>query len=275
LHPIIDPVGPSSSYYWLFIVLTNYGAGALVNQYQVNNTDVVLGNPLQVRGFGVNANAWSPNDAGCTYVEQDLRVTVGCSRGPSNDTKAAIDYCTDGSGAHRMYIPTLVDTRGFYPSGCTSDLFVTVWQYAGGDSVTTSRVEQNLPDPDKQIYVACASTDGHGGTFVTAYIITPNYVLVGYDQYGFPIYQITYNYNSAQPAVISIDRFTGAGRQRVYLAALIPASSGFVFLGDYVHSAAGWMGSLGPGTFVIMPTITDWLDSCGFNYFELVRTDWG
>jgi hypothetical protein len=269
MHPIIDGVTTGSQYYWLFIVVPGFGNGANVTQYQVNNSDLVLGSPLQVRGFSVNGNAWSPNDVGCTWIEEGVRATSNCNRFVGNGVKAAIDYCTSDS-AHRMYIPTLADTRGFYPNGVTCDLFITVWQYAGGDSVTTSRVEQSLPDPDKQIYAACVATDGHQGIFVTAYIITPNYVLIGYDQNGFPIYQITYNYNSAQPGVINIDRYTGAGRTRAYLAVPIP-QSGPLFLGDYAYSGAGWAQ---PGSYVIMPTFTDWLDPCGRNILELVKSVW-
>lgn len=176
-HPLIDPVGPGSSYYWLFVVLTNDDfsggccqgpAGISVFKYQVDNTTQALANgglPVQTLIQGLGYPLWTSNPS-CAAIEQQLRVQLSCLPTNKNATKAAIDYCDPN--AHRMYIPTLANTTGYFGDGLTSDLFMSVWTYTGASQGTVTK--RILPG-EKQKYVACAATDGHGRVWVNAFIV--------------------------------------------------------------------------------------------------------
>lgn len=114
-HPLIDPIDSNS--FRLFVVQTNYTysqteAGYAVYQYQLSKGQLALNNAnlqrilpaeVLVNGSPVGAQHWTINSSH-QAIEDALRV----SQGTSNYTKAAIDYCDPS--AHRMYIPTLVNT---------------------------------------------------------------------------------------------------------------------------------------------------------------------
>lgn len=154
-HPLIDPIDATT--YRLFVIQTNQPVtqsegGYAIYQYQVSTGQLTVGNALLnrilpaeviVNGSPVGAPRWNPNFSH-QAIENALRVSSG-----SNYTKAAIDYCDPT--AHRMYIPTLVDTTNnpnFPDGGLTSDLFLTVWQYTGTESVTTKRI---LPGRERKV----------------------------------------------------------------------------------------------------------------------------
>lgn len=278
-HPLIDPVSTGSPYYWLFIVQLNQsvslGAGYVIHKYQVNRGSLFIGNAVEAPKSDrvVNAPLWDKNNNGCTAIEKDLRVVLGtqCARNNTNLGKAAIGYCT--TGAHKMYIPTLADTRGIYPNGNTSDLFMTVWTYTGSIATVHSRVETStwIPNdfyaaPDQHKYVPCAVTDNRGRAWVTCFAITPDIFCFDPEQ---PC-DVTYDYQRAELAIIALNPDTGAATGRAYLAGKIPSSTSFIFLGDYIFTQASYDPNY--GTLVVMPSYTDWTDYCGARYFAMLKT---
>lgn len=263
-HPLIDPVGQGSTFYWLFVVLTNDDfsgsccrgpAGISVFKYQVDNATQTVANggapisePLIV---GLGYPLWDRNSAACTSIERQLRIEIGCAATNKNITKAAIDYCD--ANAHRMYIPTLVNTTGYFADGLTSDLFVTVWTYTGPSQGTVTK--RILPG-EKQKYVACAATDGHGRVWISAFIVASSTDL-----------------ERAQLGAIAIDRITGNPGAIAYMSARLPVGSypsfDFFFMGDYVYTQGAWYsdpnnpGSVnGLGSRLAIPTWED-IPYCG------------
>lgn len=254
-HPVIDPISTSSSSYWLFVVQTSQQvaspppqAGYAIFQYQLANTDLTLGpaihDEIQVASVKVSDNpptfasapTWTINPAH-EALERALRVWDGIA----NINRAAIDYCDPN--AHRMYIPTMVNTTNnpnFPDGGLTSDLFLTVWQYTGAESVQTKRI---LP-AEAEKYAACAVTDGHGRVWVSAYAAAP------FNNYG--------NDQRGQPAAIAIDRASGDAGAIAYMSIRLPANQTIpvVFLGDYVYTEATFHPSSG-GSRMTLPTFTD------------------
>jgi len=170
-----------------------------------------------------------------------------------------------------MYIPTLVNTTNnpnFPDGGLTSDLFLTVWQYTGTESVTTKRI---LPG-EKEKYVACAVTDGHGRVWVDAFIIAsdPNN------------YQNMDN-QRAQKGVIGLSRTTGDPGSIAYMPVRLPGviPNPNLFLGDYIYTQAAFYpdpnnpGNVnGLGSRVASPTFTDTLYLCSFANFEIEVSGW-
>jgi hypothetical protein len=233
-HPLIDPVATGSSYYWLFVVFTDDDfsggpgggpAGISVYKYQVDNTTQALANgglPVQTLIQGLGYPLWTSNPS-CRAIEQQLRVQIGCqSTFNKNVTKAAIDYCDPNS--HRMYIPTLANTTGYFGNGLTSDLFMTVWTYSGGNQGT---VTKRILPAEKEKYVACAATDGHGRVWVNAFIVTN-----------------TTDTQRAQIGMIAIDGITGDPGSIAYMSVRLPintySSWTDFFLGDYIYTQATW-----------------------------------
>jgi len=277
-HPLIDPIDSNS--FRLFVVQTNYTfsqteAGYAVYQYQLSKGQLALNNAnlqrilpaeVLVNGSPVGAQHWTINSSH-QAIEDALRV----SQGTSNYTKAAIDYCDPS--AHRMYIPTLVNTTNnpsFPDGGLTSDLFLTVWQYTGTESATTKRI---LPG-EKEKYVACAVTDGHGRVWVDAFIIAsdPNN------------YQNMDN-QRAQKGVIAINRRTGDPGAIAYMSGRLPGNvpAGNLFLGDYIYTQAGFYPDPnnpanvnGLGSRVSSPTFTDAFlgGGCSFAAFWVEVSGW-
>jgi hypothetical protein len=273
-HPLIDPVDATN--YWLFIVQPNdiFSSqppiqGYKVYQYQVAKGALTLSNAIQQRVLPaqvlvgnpqrlVGAPPWTNNPT-CRAIEEAVRASQNCQFFPANIVRAAIDYCDPN--AHRMYIPTLVNTTNnpdFPDGGLTSDLFVTVWQYTGTESTITKRI---LPD-EKEKYVACALTDGHGRVWVNAYIIAaaPNNP-GGTDN------------QRAQMGTIAINRLTGDPGSIAYMSLRLPQNTGgqIVFLGDYVYTEAAFYSNGGSRTAA--PTYTDLLEF-GLNAFWIKVSGW-
>jgi hypothetical protein len=242
----------------------------LLWQYQVAKRSYDLGDALRVKADSVvNAPRWTSNNIQCSAIEDTLRVSENCGRGRSNFTKAAIDYCDPN--AHRMYIPTLADTTGLLSDGVTSDLFVTVWQYTGGDSIVTSRVLTSPPPGPysggyRHKYVVCASTDGHGRAFITGYVVT-----VGFYADGSPLPP---DYNRAQPASFQIDPLTGSSLGGAFITMQLPtnatAPNNPTFLGDYIYTQASYDSSNG-GSIAPIVTYSDSRDPCNIKYFLIVE----
>ena len=277
-HPVIDPIDATN--YRLFIVQSNYvysqsEAGYAVYQYQLTTGQLAVSNaslqriePARVLaddGLLVGAPRWTTNSTH-QAIEDALRI----SQGQTNFTKAAIDYCDPG--AHRMYIPTMVNTTNnphFFDGGLTSDLFLTVWQYTGSESVTTKRI---LPG-EKEKYIACAVTDGHGRVWVNTFCIAsdPNN------------YQNMDN-QRAQPGVIAINRRTGDPGAVAYISVRLPGvvPNPGLFLGDYVYTQASFYpdpfnpGNVnGVGSRVASPTYTDTLwPPCSSRDFRIEVSGW-
>jgi len=171
-----------------------------------------------------------------------------------------------------MYIPTMVNTTNnphFFDGGLTSDLFLTVWQYTGSESVTTKRI---LPG-EKEKYIACAVTDGHGRVWVNTFCIAsdPNN------------YQNMDN-QRAQPGVIAINRRTGDPGAVAYISVRLPGvvPNPGLFLGDYVYTQASFYpdpfnpGNVnGVGSRVASPTYTDTLwPPCSSRDFRIEVSGW-
>lgn len=269
-HPLIDPI--DSNTYRLFVVQTNsiytlIENGYAIYQYQLTKGQLTVSNAVlkrirpaevMVNGSPVGAPRWNANSTH-QGIEDALRV----SGGGSNFTKAAIDYCDPN--AHRMYIPTLVDTTNnpnFPDGGLTSDLFLTVWQYTGTESVTTKRI---LPG-EKEKYVVCAVTDGHGRVWVDAFIIAS-----GTDT------------QRAQKGVIALNRATGDPGAIAYMSVRLPGviPNPNLFFGDYIYTQAAFYpdpnnpGNVnGLGSRVASPTFTDELYLCSSAYFEIEVSGW-
>ena len=269
-HPLIDPI--DSTTYRLFVVQTNnvytqFEEGYAIYQYQLNKGQLTISNAVLkrilpaevlVNGSPVGAPRWSAN-----LNHQAIENALHVSGGGSNFTKAAIDYCD--SNAHRMYIPTLVDTTNnpnFPDGGLTSDLFLTVWQYTGTESVTTKRV---LPG-EKEKYVACAVTDGHGRVWVDAFIIAS-----------------TTDTQRAQKGVIALNRATGDAGAIAYMSVRLPGviPNPNFFLGDYIYTQAAFYPDPnnpsnvnGLGSRVASPTYTDTLYLCSFANFLIEVSGW-
>jgi hypothetical protein len=259
VHPLIDPVISGSPFYWLFIVFTNNDfsggccrgpAGISVFKYQVNNLTQAIENggfPVQALFQPLGYNLWDKHPTN-RKVELALRMLDPNSN--KNLTKAAIDYCDPN--AHRMYIPTLVNTTGALADGLTSDLFVTVWQYTGTPSpqcpsgICTTRI---LPD-EKEKYVACAVTDGHGRVWINAFMTAQN-----------PNNPGNNDNNRAQMGAVAIDRITGAPGAIAYMSLRLPLNLSYVFvtdffLGDYIYTQGTFYSGKG-GSRIAMPTYTD------------------
>jgi len=274
-HPLIDPIDATT--YRLFVVQTNVPVtqaegGYAIYQYQLSTGQLTVGNALLsrilpaeviVNGAPVGAPRWNPNSSH-QAIEDALRVSSG-----SNYTKAAIDYCDPN--AHRMYIPTLVDTTNnpnFPDGGLTSDLFLTVWLYTGTESVTTKRI---LPG-EKEKYVACAVTDGHGRVWVDAFITASD-----------PNNPQNMDNQRAQKGVIALSRTTGDAGAVAYMSVRLPAviPNPNLFLGDYIYTQAAFYpdpnnpGNVnGLGSRVASPTFTDTPYLCSFAYFEIEVSGW-
>lgn len=268
-HPLIDPI--NSTTYRLFVVQTNdpvtqSEGGYAIYQYQLSTGQLAVSNAVlkrilpaevMVNGSPVGAPRWNPNSSH-QAIEDALRVSSG-----SNYTKAAIDSCDPN--AHRMYIPTLVDTTNnpsFPDGGLTSDLFLTVWQYTGTESVTTKRI---LPG-EKEKYVACAVTDGHGRVWVDAFIIASST-----------------DTQRAQKGVIALNRATGDPGAIAYMSVRLPGviPNPNLFLGDYIYTQAAFYpdpnnpGNVnGLGSRVASPTYTDTLYLCSFANFFIEVSGW-
>jgi hypothetical protein len=170
------------------------------------------------------------------------------SNSNKNLTKAALDYCDPN--AHRMYIPTLANTTGSLPDGLTSDLFVTVWTYSGASQGT---VTKRILPAEKEKYVACAVTDGHGRVWINAFIIAQD-----------PHNPNNNDSNRAQMGAIAIDRISGDPGSIAYMSIRLPIDLGYTvveqfFLGDYVYTQASFYSSSG-GSRIAMPTYTDLID---------------
>ena len=269
-HPLIDPI--DSTNYRLFIVQTNAvytlsEAGYAIYQYQLSTGELTVSNAalkrilpaeVMVNGSPVGAPRWNAN-ANHQPIESALRI----SGGGSNFTKAAIDYCDPT--AHRMYIPTLVNTTNnanFPDGGLTSDLFLTVWQYTGTESVTTKRI---LPG-EKEKYVACAVSDGHGRVWVDAFVIASST-----------------DPQRAQKGVIALNRTTGDPGAIAYMSIRLPAAipNPNLFLGDYIYTQAAFYpdpnnpGNVnGLGSRVASPTYSDTLYLCSSPNFFIEVSGW-
>jgi hypothetical protein len=274
-HPLIDPI--NSTTYRLFVVQTNdtvtqFEAGYAIYQYQLSAGQLTVSNAnlkrilpaeVMVNGSPVGAPRWNANSSH-QAIEDALRVSSG-----SNFTKAAIDYCDPN--AHRMYIPTLVDTSNnpnFPDGGLTSDLFLSVWQYTGTESVTTKRI---LPG-EKEKYVACAVTDGHGRVWVDAFIIASD-----------PNNPQNMDNQRAQKGVIALSRTTGDPGAVAYMSVRLPAviPNPNLFFGDYIYTQAAFYpdpnnpgNANGLGSRVASPTFTDTLYLCSSAYFEIEVSGW-
>jgi hypothetical protein len=269
-HPLIDPI--DSTNYRLFIVQTNAvftlsEAGYAIYQYQLSSGQLTVGNAalkrilpaeVMVNGLPVGAPRWNAN-SNHQAIENALHV----SSGGSNFTKAAIDYCDPNT--HRMYIPTLVNTTNnanFPDGGLTSDLFLTVWQYTGTESVTTKRI---LPG-EKEKYVACAVTDGHGRVWVDAFVIASST-----------------DPQRAQKGVTALNRTTGDPGAIAYMSVRLPAAipNPNFFLGDYIYTQGAFYpdpnnpGNVnGLGSRVASPTYSDTVYLCSSPNFFIEVSGW-
>lgn len=277
LHPLIDPISPGSSSYWLFLVYTNNDfsgggrsfAGMTVFQYLV--TGSALGNggyPINslIRGLPGSPPLWSinPSYPSGSAVEKCLRVydprfPGRGNVGPANITKATIDYCDPN--AHRMYLPNLANSNGV-----SSDLYLTVWQYSGVSQSITSIVtgEQEIYPSEMQKYVACAVTDGHGRVWVTAYVVG------------------TTDTQRARMAAIAVHRTSAVPGPIAYRSARLPINladaydsinSTGLFLGDYVYTQATFYTSNGRSR-VVYPTFMDLSFYCGFWEYDIGVCGW-
>lgn len=266
LHPLIDPVSPTSSFYWLFLVQTddNIGpgdnTGYRIEQYQVTNraSASTIGLPVRERLQAIGYPNWTISNLGCTAIELAVRasnwVSGNCYKAPGNLPKAAIDYCD--ATAHRMYIPVLANTLGLLVDGLTSDLFVSVWQYTGTESVIIKRI---LPQ-ELHKYNACAVTDGHGRVWLNCYAVTSAANSVNQNV----------DYQTAQYGTIAINRITGDAGTLAYISTRIPQDRTIpnpiqFFLGDYVYSQAAFYPTSN-GSRVAEPTFTDLFDPSGNGY---------
>lgn len=269
-HPLIDPI--DSNTYRLFVVQTNsiytqFENGYAIYQYQLTKGQLTVSNAVlkrilpaevMVNGSPVGAPRWNANSTH-QAIENALRVSVG----GSNYTKAAIDCCDPN--AHRMYIPTLVNTTNnpnFPDGGLTSDLFLTVWQYTGTESVTTKRI---LPG-EKEKYVACAVSDGHGRVWVDAFVIASST-----------------DPQRAQKGVIALNRTTGDPGAIAYMSVRLPAAipNPNLFFGDYIYTQAAFYtdpnnpGNVnGLGSRVASPTYSDTVYLCSSPNFFIEVSGW-
>jgi len=268
-HPLIDPIDSTS--YRLFVVQTNCAMGQetgyAIHQYQLTTGQLSFSNAVLDRlvaakvasdldGSLVSAPRWNANSAH-QAIEDALRLSR-----QANYTKAALDYCDPN--AHRMYIPTLVDTRNNanFNGGLSSDLFLTVWQYTGTESAVTKRI---LPGEGEK-YVACAVTDGHGRVWVMPFIIAS-----------------TTDIQRAQHGVIAINRRTGDPGAIAYSGIRLPANvpNAGLFLGDYIYTQASFYpdpnnpGNVnGLGSRVPYETFTDTLYDCSSLWFRIEISGW-
>jgi len=272
VHPLIDPVALGSPFYWLFVAFTNDDfsggccrgpAGISVYKYQVNSTTQAIENgglPVQALVQALGYNLWDKHPTN-RKVELALRMLEVNSN--KNLTKAALDYCDPN--AHRMYIPTLANTTGSLPDGLTSDLFVTVWTYSGASQGT---VTKRILPAEKEKYVACAVTDGHGRVWINAFIIAQD-----------PHNPNNNDSNRAQMGAIAIDRVSGDPGSIAYMSLRLPLNLGYntvgeFFLGDYVYTQASFYSSTG-GSRIAMPTYSDLLAyGCPLNQFCVSLSGW-
>jgi|GEM_PF-1624542 len=277
LHPLIDP-SPGSGSYWLFLVYTNDDfsgngsrspAGMTVFQYLV--TGSTLGNggyPINglIRGLPGSPPLWSinPSYPSGSAVEKCLRVydprfPQRGNVGPANITKAAIDYCDPN--AHRMYLPNLANANGV-----SSDLYLTVWQYSGVNQSIASIVtgEQEIYPSEKQKYVACSVTDGHGRVWVTTYIVGNT------DTQRAPMAAIAIHRTSAVPGPIAYR----SERLPINLVDAYDSINGTgLFLGDYVYTQATFYTFNGRSR-VVYPTFMDVSFYCGFWEYDIGVSGW-
>ncbi len=99
--------------------------------------------------------------------------------------------------------------------------------YTGTESVTTKRI---LPG-EKEKYVACAVTDGHGRVWVDAFITASD-----------PNNPQNMDNQRAQKGVIALSRTTGDPGAIAYMSVRLPGviPNPNLFFGDYIYTQAAF-----------------------------------
>jgi len=128
--------------------------------------------------------------------------------------------------------------------------------------VTTKRI---LPG-EKEKYVACAVSDGHGRVWVDAFVIASST-----------------DTQRAQKGVMALNRTTGDPGAIAYMSVRLPAAipNPNFFLGDYIYTQAAFYpdpnnpGNVnGLGSRVASPTYSDTLYLCSFANFFIEISGW-
>jgi hypothetical protein len=160
-----------------------------------------------------------------------------------------------------MYLPNLANSNGV-----SSDLYLTVWQYSGTNQAITDIVtgEQEIYPNEQQKYAACAVTDGHGRTWVTAYVVGNT------------------DTQRAQMAAIAVHRTSAVPGPIAYISARIPLdlANAFncstltgIFLGDYVYTQATFYTFNGKSR-IVYPTFFDNWFFCGRWEYDIHVSGW-